>query len=306
MSKIKFNRKVLTLATVFALMLTALAFYGTTAGEVYAAGNDVTVTFQAESNDNTFFVKPKEVTVSPGYAATIKSTWTNSSATVGPNGVSALDVLAKIHHNKYGAAFDNNPTAYIRGSASYITGMFGQTNESLPSSGIMFGVNNVQPNDGIVHEWTWNGVTTYGYMTYAINQAKVENGDHVNYFFLKDSDYLDYYTYFTDNNGNPKYKINMRRNTSVNLKLKGYKYFEDGYKVSWPVYNISGVPIKYLNQGGDGYSATMGNTIVNAGSNTNRSFRFTAPSTPGTYYISASGTYAGKPIVPPCLEIKVR
>ena len=188
MSKIKFNRKVLTLATVFALMLTALAFYGTTAGEVYAAGNDVTVTFQAESNDNTFFVKPKEVTVSPGYAATIKSTWTNSSATVGPNGVSALDVLAKIHHNKYGAAFDNNPTAYIRGSASYITGMFGQTNESLPSSGIMFGVNNVQPNDGIVHEWTWNGVTTYGYMTYDINQAKVENGDHVNYFFLKDSE----------------------------------------------------------------------------------------------------------------------
>ena len=39
MSKIKFNRKVLTLATVFALMLTALAFYGTTAGEVYAASS---------------------------------------------------------------------------------------------------------------------------------------------------------------------------------------------------------------------------------------------------------------------------
>ena len=64
--------------------------------------------------------------------------------------------------------------------------------------------------------------------------------------------------------------------------------------------------MEYLNQGGDGYSATMGNTIVNAGSNTNGSFRFTAPSTPGTYYISAPGTYAGKPIVPPCLEIKVR
>ena len=50
MSKIKFNRKVLTLATVFALMLTALAFYGTTTGEIHAAGNNVTVTFQAESN----------------------------------------------------------------------------------------------------------------------------------------------------------------------------------------------------------------------------------------------------------------
>ena len=269
----------------------------------YATDNAVTVTFQAEGLDNGsnyFIVKPMSVTVEPGYAATVDSNWTNDSNVVSSTQVSALDVLAAVHTAMYGSSFTSNPTNYISGSNSYITGMFGQTNTSCNSSGIMFGVNDTQPNNGILQSWTYNGVTTQGYMTYAINQSVVHNGDVVNYFFMKDSSWADYYTYFKYN-GTATRAITVQKNTNFTLNLEGYKYFEEGYMANWNKYNMSGALVYQLANSGT-YGATMDTYLKTTNSAGNCTLKFTAA---GTYYVSAVAASGSTPIIPPYIKIVV-
>jgi hypothetical protein len=209
----------------------------------------LSVTVQAEDANGGFIMEPKQITVSAGYANTFTNgAFSNASPATNSN-VTALDVLFAAHADKYGTAFTSSTyTNYIGGSASYITEMFDiEAGSGYGFPAIMFVVNGVQPNDGIVQNWPgWgDNPPSQGYMTYAINQSIIQDGDVVNFFFI--NSYNDLYTYIEQTyveddetytqsflDFNPVTKI---FNSTETILLKGYDVFSEGYLVqtSWHI-----------------------------------------------------------------------
>ena len=224
----------LVIALIFAIFMTGFFWISANADPASA----ITVTVQAENDNGGFIIEPKEIEVTAGYADYLTDGSYYNDYPASNSDVTALDELFAAHADCYGNDFDDESYGdFIDGSASYITTMFeieaGSGNDGFP--GIMFVVNGVQPNDGVVQQWPdWTGQgldPTYGYTTYAMNQSVVSEGDVVNFFFI--NSYNDIYTFINRNNtdllGFDGY--NTTFNTTDTLIFKGYDVFTRGYMV---------------------------------------------------------------------------
>lgn len=164
----------------------------------------VTASMQAE---NTFMLVPKKLSVSSGLA---ESYGYEDAVT---DGVSALDVLVKVHEVLFGEEFtEETKDAYLSVSSGWVTKVAGLTDN------FSFAVDGEYPCDRS------GEYGQYGYTGYMINQAPVSANGSVEFFFYQDSSYMDYYTWFTDASGSRLDAITVTAGESFPLGVNGYMF----------------------------------------------------------------------------------
>ena len=167
-----------------------------------------TISMQAE---NMFIMVPTRVEVSSdlaeryGYADDVT------------DGVSALDVLVKYHEITFGEDFTKDSKSdYLVVSNGTITTVNGEK-----TSAFSFAVNGEFPCD---KNGEYN--TQYGY---TISQTPVAEDGTVEFFFYQDTSmYMDYYTWFTDTDGNRLDTFTVQAGTDFTLGMDGYMYAYGG------------------------------------------------------------------------------
>ena len=170
-----------------------------------------TISMQAE---NMFIMVPTRVEVSSdlaeryGYADDVT------------DGVSALDVLVKYHELTFGEDFTKDSKSdYLVVSNGTITTVNGEK-----TSAFSFAVNGEFPCD---RNGEYN--TQYGYTGYTISQAPIAEDSTVEFFFYQDTSmYMDYYTWFTDADGNRLNTLTVQAGTDFTLGMDGYMYAYGG------------------------------------------------------------------------------
>ena len=170
-----------------------------------------TISMQAE---NMFIMVPTRVEVSSdlaeryGYADDVT------------DGVSALDVLVKYHELTFGEDFTKDSKSdYLVVSNGTITTVNGEK-----TSAFSFAVNGEFPCD---KNGEYN--TQYGYTGYTISQTPVAEDGTVEFFFYQDTSmYMDYYTWFTDTDGNRLNTFTVQAGTDFTLGMDGYMYAYGG------------------------------------------------------------------------------
>ena len=170
-----------------------------------------TISMQAE---NMFIMVPTRVEVSSdlaeryGYADDVT------------DGVSALDVLVKYHELTFGEDFTKDSKSdYLVVSNGTITTVNGEK-----TSAFSFAVNGEFPCD---KNGEYN--TQYGYTGYTISQAPIAEDSTVEFFFYQDTSmYMDYYTWFTDADGNRLNTLTVQAGTNFTLGMDGYMYAYGG------------------------------------------------------------------------------
>ena len=170
-----------------------------------------TISMQAE---NMFIMVPTRVEVSSdlaeryGYADDVT------------DGVSALDVLVKYHELTFGEDFTKDSKSdYLVVSSGTITTVNGEK-----TSAFSFAVNGEFPCD---KNGEYN--TQYGYTGYTISQTPVVEDGTVEFFFYQDTSmYMDYYTWFTDTDGNRLDTFTVQAGTDFTLGMDGYMYAYGG------------------------------------------------------------------------------
>ena len=170
-----------------------------------------TISMQAE---NMFIMVPTRVEVSSdlaeryGYADDVT------------DGVSALDVLVKYHELTFGEDFTKDSKSdYLVVSNGTITTVNGEK-----TSAFSFAVNGEFPCD---KNGEYN--TQYGYTGYTISQTPVAEDGTVEFFFYQDTSmYMDYYTWFTDTDGNRLDTFTVQAGTDFTLGMDGYMFAYGG------------------------------------------------------------------------------
>lgn len=170
-----------------------------------------TISMQAE---NMFIMVPTRVEVSSdlaeryGYADDVT------------DGVSALDVLVKYHELTFGEDFTKDSKSdYLVVSNGTITTVNGEK-----TSAFSFAVNGEFPCD---RNGEYN--PQYGYTGYTISQTPVAENGTVEFFFYQDTSmYMDYYTWFTDTDGNRLDPFTVQAGTDFTLGMDGYMYAYGG------------------------------------------------------------------------------
>ena len=170
-----------------------------------------TISMQAE---NMFIMVPTRVEVSSdlaeryGYADDVT------------DGVSALDVLVKYHELTFGEDFTKDSKSdYLVVSNGTITTVNGEE-----TSAFSFAVDGEYPCD---RNGEYN--TQYGYTGYTISQAPIAEDSTVEFFFYQDTSmYMDYYTWFTDADGNRLNTLTVQAGTDFTLGMDGYMYAYGG------------------------------------------------------------------------------
>lgn len=175
-----------------------------------AAMIHATISMQAQ---NTFIMVPTRVEVSGDLAE--RYGYTDEVT----DGVSALDVLVRYHELTFGEDFTKDTKdTYLAVSGSMITTVNGEE-----TSAFSFAVAGEYPCDKN------SAYTQYGYTGYTISQAPVAEDDIVEFFFYQDTSYyMDYYTWFTDADGNRINSLTVQVGTDFTLGMDGYMYAYGG------------------------------------------------------------------------------
>ena len=139
------------------------------------------------------------------------------------DGVSALDVLVKYHELTFGEDFTKDSKSdYLVVSNGTITTVNGEK-----TSAFSFAVNGEFPCD---KNGEYN--TQYGYTGYTISQTPVAEDGTVEFFFYQDTSmYMDYYTWFTDTDGNRLDTFTVQAGTDFTLGMDGYMYAYAGTNI---------------------------------------------------------------------------
>lgn len=174
----------------------------------WAASEDQkSVTVQASFYDGRsqkFVMVPQELEVNSGEAT--KLGYETKGLTQNADEVTVFDALVKAHEVLLGGT-DGVTDALTLDGSGWVTTVMGETD---PFS---FAVNGVAPNNGIYDE------NSKGYTGYSADQATLNDGDEVQFFFYKDSKgYSDFYTTFD------KDTALVRPGDTVELVASGYIY----------------------------------------------------------------------------------
>ena len=170
-----------------------------------------TISMQAE---NMFIMVPTRVEVSSDLA----ERYGYKDAVT--DGVSALDVLVKYHELTFGEDFTKDSKSdYLVVSNGTITTVNGEK-----TSAFSFAVDGEFPCD---RNGEYN--PQYGYTGYTISQTPVAEDGTVEFFFYQDTSmYMDYYTWFTDTDGNRLDTFTVQAGTDFTLGMDGYMYAYGG------------------------------------------------------------------------------
>ena len=220
-----------------------------------------------DANSNSFVQMPMALTVEPQTAAKYGMTYGNEEYghLVAENEVTPLDALIKAHETVYGVAFTKDTMwNYLEGyeSGSYFTGVFATT----PSNGIGYCVNGKMPD------------SDENYVSYAINEYVLKNGDHVCLFGYEDM-YLSEYV-----SGFDRTSAEIDPDETLELTLTGCAAMAFGTVVPEPV---AGAKLYLLNSDG---SVDTGTVLAETDANGKAVISF---ANPGTYYVTAQGTVEG-------------
>ena len=168
-----------------------------------------TISMQAE---NMFIMVPTSVEVSSDLAE--RYGYTDDVT----DGVSALDVLVKYHELIFGEDFTaDTKDVFLAVSSGTITTVNGEE-----TSAFSFAVDGEYPCDKTSYG-------EYGYTGYTINQCPVAEDSTVEFFFYQDTDYyMDYYTWFTDVDGNRLHTLTVQAGEDFTVGMDGYMYAYGG------------------------------------------------------------------------------
>lgn len=160
---------------------------------------------------NTFFLTPQTISVSSDLA----EGYGYADQVAAEESVSGLDALVATLEKLYGEDFQANPTEYLQVSGSMAKVLDPNTAEL--SASFSFAMNGDFPYDpDIPYD---NGYTGYG-----INQAPMETGDNLEFFFYQDSMYMDYYVWFTDAAGTRIASLTVPAGEPFTLGMQGVMY----------------------------------------------------------------------------------
>lgn len=169
--------------------------------KIILQGEKVSVMVSAQA-ENRFIAAPYTITVN-GYTAESFG-FTDSVET----GVSALDILVAEHIHIYGADFNMTTLEEYLVVSSGAYGTFVTKAFAGDAATFMYTVNGSMPNNGVLE----NGY----YTSYTVDQAKVSDGQKVDFYFCQDAYYNDYISWFE------KEEENIYTGKEVPLTLKGY------------------------------------------------------------------------------------
>ena len=169
------------------------------------------------------------------------------------------------------------------------------------TTAVSFAVNGLAPDTGEIYKDA-NGNPTNDYVGKMVNEAAVENGDVVDFFFYKDTQsYSDMYAYFADDNGNFLKSLTVTPGETYTLNVKAYAYKMYSLSIpSWRNLFVENAPSDYT-------VVWVSNDLDNPLFIEDGKVTFTVPAdASGTY--SLLGEITGAPAyryVNPHLEIKV-
>ena len=178
---------------------------------------------------NMFTNGPEHITVSSDIAE--NAGYTDKVTT----GVSTLDVLGALHGKN---VKDELELWYQEDGGAWIDKMFG-----TKTTAVSFAVNGLAPDTGEIYKDA-NGNPTNDYVGKMVNEAAVENGDVVDFFFYKDTQsYSDMYAYFADDNGNFLKSLTVTPGETYTLNVKAYAYATYSLSLkSWRDQFVENVP----------------------------------------------------------------
>ena len=217
--------------------------------------------------------------------------------------VSALDVLVALHKTQYtmtSATAENYLKLWYQESltegGAWIDKMFG-----VETTAVSFAVNGLAPHTDKMYVDPTTKKETNDYVGKMVNEAKVEDGDVVDFFFYQDTQsYSDMYAYFADDNGNFLKSLTVTPGETYTLNVKAYAYKMYSLSIpSWRNLFVENVPDAYM------YASTLDGLIgdyVSGGQ-----FTFTVPENATTTMLEVmeDGT-AGHRYVLPHLELIVK
>lgn len=192
--------------------------------------------------DNSPLVSPEHITV-----------YSNAAEDMGyqdkvdqKTAVSTLDVLVTLHEELYPTMTSATAENYLKlwyqesltVGGAWIDKMFG-----VETTAVSFAVNGIAPDTGEVYKDA-NGNDTNDYVGEMVNEAAVENGDVVDFFFYKDTQsYSDMYAYFADDNGNFLKSLTVTPGETYTLNVKAYAYATYSLSLkSWRDQFVENVP----------------------------------------------------------------
>ena len=216
--------------------------------------------------------------------------------------VSTLDVLVAMHKKKgltmTSATAENYLKLwYQKDKGAWIDKMFG-----VETTAVSFAVNGLAPDTGKLYVDPTTEKETTDYVGKMVNEAAVENGDVVDFFFYKDTQsYSDMYAYFADDNGNFLKSLTVTPGETYTLNVKAYAYKMYSLSIpSWRNLFVENAPSDYT-------AVWVSNDLDNPLFIEDGKVTFTVPAdASGTY--SLLGEITGAPAyryVNPHLEIKV-
>ena len=281
-----FARKFLVFVLMFAMIFSSmpLSAFADEKGGSDVKTAEVTLSYQAE---NVFVNAPQKVTVSSDLA---ESYGYQDSVT---DGVSALDVLVKLHEMTFGTDSKTGVTDNLTvGESGWITKVMGET-----TSAFSFAID----GEYLCDQSTYG---KYGYTGYTINQAPVADGGNVEFFLYADTDtYSDYYTYFEQNKARVD-EITAEAGKGISLNLQGYIYAYGGSYTGQDRVNngslgaVAGSQLVTVNAK-TGEATNIADAVTDEKGDVTISF-----DKAGTYYVSALST-DGKDILMPWLTVTV-
>lgn len=184
--------------------------------------------------------------------------------------VTAMDVLVAVHAAVYGDAFTAETAGdYLVADNSYMTKVFG-----VSSSYLGFTVNDATPHDDTYVE------AYYGYTGYAIDTARVQDGDRINLFAIHDPGWMEIIPLFKETT------INAEADKAFTVSVSGYSVMRYGYStqevIDQNTYPLAGVTVEKTQ---DFKTFEPVGTL-----DENGELSVTLPET-GTYYLVVRGTY---------------
>lgn len=190
----------------------------------------------AEAADNSYIYKPAHVTVKSDAAEAKGYTDNVSQGTA----VSVLDVLVTLHGDTVN---DNLELWYQADGGAWIDKMFG-----TKTTAVSFAVNGIAPHTDKLYVDPTTKKETNDYVGKMVNEAEVEDGDVVDFFFYKDTTgYSDMYAYFADDNGNFLKSLTVTPGETYTLNVKAYAYGMYSLSIpSWRNLFVENVPDGYM------------------------------------------------------------
>ena len=237
-----------------------------------AAVTTATISYTAQACNGFLCAPQHDVTVRSDLAESYGLTDGNAGS------VTLLDVLVAANLAMDSSITKANISDYIVVSGGYASTAFG-----MSASTFTFAVNGVQPNDGVFNE-NWQAYTGY-----SLTQATVSDGDTVEFAFLQDSTWADNYLQFYSDDQQVS-TLNTTAGASVSLTVKGYAIGWYGCSkaetIAAGTAAVANAQLAWVDANG---AVT---DITGAKTDASGKATFTAPSTAGTYYLTAytSGT----------------